>query len=305
MPKTILVPLDASDFSEQAIPVASRLADAMDAELHLVHVHVPRSPEIVLADAQLGLGTVDLDAWDRERREQSRAYIEGKAHLLTTEALEVRPAWLEGRFAEAFDAYANRVKADLIVMTSHGHTGFHRFWLGSSADELIRTTRVPILLMHPEGDDESAPVEPSFRTILIPLDGSTESTSVIYPATMIARATGARLVLFHAVSSDDLIGGPILPVLINSVDEGLERAKEHLDRRAEQLRDSGLDVTVAVAHGQLPARAIQAAAEDHEADLVAMSTHGYGGVRRFILGSVTDKVLRTCGLPLLIQHPDD
>ncbi len=306
MAKLVLVPLDGSAFSEQAIPVALRLAEKLEAEVQIVHVHVPRNPEVLLSDAQLGIGTVDLGAWDKERREQSREYVEEKAASLSTEHAEVRAVWLEGRFALALDAHAIGSGADLIVMTSHGHTGFNRFWLGSAADELIRTTRVPTLLMHPSSEDDEAPVvEPSFHNILIPLDGSTESTSAIAPAVMLARATGARITLFHAVSSDDLIGGPILPVLIRSIDDALDGAREHLERRAEKLRASGLEVDVAVAHGQLPARAIKEAADDHGADLVAMSTHGYGGVRRLILGSVTDKVLRNCGRPLLIQHPDD
>lgn len=304
MSKTILVPLDGSTFSEQALPLAARIARQTDAAIHLVHVHVPAPPDHFLADAQFGLQSVDLSGFDAERAERHRAYLDERTASMTADGLDVRAVWLEGRFEEQVDAHARAEGVDLIVLTTHGRTGFDRFWLGSSTDALIRTTRTPLLLVHPADDPEHV-VLPTFGNILVPLDGSPESGSVLAPAAWLARAMGARLTLFHSVSSDDLIGGPILPVLVESLDESLERSRQHLERRAAQLRDSGLDVDVEVAHGQLPARAIKAAAEESGADLVAMSTHGYGGVRRLILGSVTDKVLRTCGLPLLIQHPDD
>lgn len=304
MSKTILVPLDGSAFSEQSLPLARWIAREMQASVHLVHVHVPVPPDHFLADAQFGLQGVDLSAVDAQREERHRAYLDKQTAAMAEKGVDVRAVWLEGRFEEQLDAHAREVGADLIVLTTHGRTGFDRFWLGSSTDAIIRTTRTPLLLVHPADDPEHV-VMPTFENILVPLDGSPESAAVLEPAAWLARAMGARLTLFHSVSSDDLIGGPILPVLVESLPESLERSRQHLERQAEQLRDSGLEVDVAVAHGQLPARAIKAAADDHEADMVAMSTHGYGGVRRLILGSVTDKVLRTCGLPMLIQHPED
>ncbi|MEQ8330972.1 MAG: universal stress protein [Longimicrobiales bacterium] len=302
----LIVPLDGSAFSEQVLPLAMRLAQASEADVHLVHVHVPRPPDMFLTEATLGVEGVDIGAWDDERREQSRAYLEQIAVGLRGEnAPEIHTAWLEGGFEEEIDHYGASLESALILITSHGRTGLSRFWLGSATDALVRTTRLPVLVAHPdpEGDADTV-LLPALDHILVPLDGSPESTSVLTPVAALARATGARITLFHVVSSDDLIGGPILPVLVRSLPESLERAREHLERRAETLRRSGLDVDVDVAHGQMPARAIAREAEERGVDLVAMSTHGYGGVRRVLLGSVTDKVLRGVALPLLLQRPD-
>ena len=307
MNETLLVPLDGSEFSEQTLPLAVRLARALEAKLHLLHVHVPRPPDHFLTEAQFGLEGIDLSAWEDERREQGREYVEDTAARLTRdEDVEVHGEWREGVFEEEVDAYGTSIGAGLVLLTSHGRTGLDRLWLGSSADALIRTTRLPVMVVRPADDDDGSETVllPTLKHILVPLDGSTESTSILTPVSALARVTGARITLFHVVSSDDLIGGPILPVLLDSLPETLERSEQHLERRAQILRASGLDVDIEVVHSQLPARAICSAAKEDGVDLVAMSTHGYGGVRRLLLGSVTDKVLRGCGLPMLVQRPD-
>ncbi len=302
--EAIVVPLDGSEFSEQTLPLARRLAEALEATLHLVHVHVPRPPDHFLTEAHLGVEGIDIPAWEDERRAQSQTYLEEIATRLRDEGTDVESVWLEGPFVDEMERYCAALESPLVLITSHGRTGVSRMWLGSSADAVIRTLAAPVLMLRPASGGEKVAV-PQLKHILVPLDGSPDTAAILAPVGGLARAVGARLTLFHVVSSDDLIGGPILPVLIDSLPNSLEKAHQHLERRADILRAAGLDVSVEVVHSQLPGQAIGAAAEANSVDLIAMATHGYGGVRRILLGSVTDKVLRASGLPLLLQRPKE
>jgi nucleotide-binding universal stress UspA family protein len=176
-------------------------------------------------------------------------------------------------------------------------------WLGSVADALVRLTTLPLLVVHPaQGGHVPADVL-SVTHIMVPLDGSNLSATILGPAADLARASGARMTLVHVVSSSAVLGARIFPLLPDDLSPAMAKAKEYLEKLADELREDGLQVDVHVEEHEAPGRAIAALADKLGADLIALATHGYGGLKRALLGSVADKVLRSSPLPLLVQRP--
>lgn len=303
MLQSLLVPLDGSEFSERTIPLAQGLAKATGAKLHLAHVHVPHPPDHFLSNTQFHYEGLDLEEYDEHHREQERAYLAEVEGRLAAET-PVESALLEGQVAEEVAAYATQVGADLILITTHGHTGVSRMWLGSVADALVRLTPLPLLVIHPAQGGHVPEDVLGFRHVLVPLDGSELSATILGPAADLAAAAGARLTLVHVVSSSAILGARIFPLLPDDVEPAMEKAREYLEARAEELRTRGLHVDVHVEEHEAPGRAIATIAEKLDADLIALATHGYGGLKRALLGSVADKVLRGSPLPLLVRRPE-
>jgi nucleotide-binding universal stress UspA family protein len=302
MLQSLLVPLDGSEFSERTLALARGLAKATGASLHLAHVHVSHPPDHFLSNTQFHYEGLDMEEYDARHREEEQAYLAEVESRLAADAT-VDTALLEGQVAEQIAEYADRVGADMVLMTTHGHTGVSRMWLGSVADALVRQTTLPLLVIHP-GHDRHVPDEVlSFEHILVPLGGSDLSTSVLPSAADLSRATGARITLTHVVSSSAVLGARIFPLLPDDITPALTKAKEYLEGVADGLRNEGLVVDVHVEEHEAPGRAIAAIADKLEADLIALATHGYGGLKRALLGSVADKVLRSSPLPLLVQRP--
>ena len=302
MLQSLLVPRDGSEFSERTLSLASGLAKATGASLHLAHVHVSHPPDHFLSNTQFHFEGLDMEEYEARHREEERAYLAQMEAKLGGGA-PVDTALLEGYVAEEIAEYAARVGADMVLITTHGHTGVSRMWLGSVADALVRLTTLPLLVVHPaQGEQLPADVF-SFRHIMVPLDGSSLSATILGPATDLARAGGARMTLVHVVSSSAVLGARIFPLLPDDLAPAVAKARAYLERLADELREDGLQVDVHVEEHEAPGRAIAALADKLDADLIALATHGYGGLKRALLGSVADKVLRSSPLPLLVQRP--
>jgi nucleotide-binding universal stress UspA family protein len=142
-----------------------------------------------------------------------------------------------------------------------------------------------------------------YKVILVPLDGSPLAEQALPHAVEIARAFGARLTLFSVVESYQLypqpgVIGPVLSVQFN-IDEETSKTSEYLRGLADKLRADGIDVVVEVRQGD-PAAEICDYAKSIGADLIVMSTHGRSGIRRWVYGSVADRILRSANVPVLL-----
>jgi nucleotide-binding universal stress UspA family protein len=140
--KGILVPVDFSKGSEQAVAKAAELARALGAPLHLLHVY--QVPVLALPDAAvMASPTFIADL-------TSRAYAELQTHQqrLVSQGLKVEIEITEGVAASTIVEKANKLDVAMIVMGTHGRSGFQRFLLGSTAERVVRTSTKPVLTVH-------------------------------------------------------------------------------------------------------------------------------------------------------------
>lgn len=306
--RSILVPLDGSEFAEGALPTALSLARRHNATLHLVRVYVPVA-------GVYGEHAVPYDAvLDRQLMKRARDYLDDVVTRLAAVAGIVSSSvLLEGSVANTISRHAAAVGADLLVMTTQGRGPLARFWLGSVADELVRQAEIPILFVRPQPAAPDFSSDPSFHHVLIPLDGSSLAERVLDVA--LALDNGAQLeysLLRVVVPVAELSYGPaggVITGLRESLEQlqeleqaELRRAHEYVEQIAERLGALSLTVNTRVIANDRPATAILDDASVHRVDLIALATHGSGGLKRMVLGSVADKVLRGADTAVLIYR---
>jgi nucleotide-binding universal stress UspA family protein len=333
--KHVLVPLDGSREAEKALSVATQLVRASGGSLILVRA--------VRAPVEFELGVAPPATWapaaQPEEREEARAYLEAMRLDPTLAGLPTTAAVYAGPPATMILAAAASYEADLIVLTSHGRTGIARWLLGSVAAALARESPIPTLVLRGSGlgDAQAAQNEP--LSALIPLDGSRLAEAAIRPALQLLGAlAGSAPVALRLLSvvqplplteTAPLVGG--VPgegqILLTEVDKTmLGEAEEYLCSKAEQIqREStqllpgqALRVTwSAVWNPDVAGAIISIATSGHElagsagqtsrlapSTLVALATHGHGGLQRWAMGSVADRVLNATTLPMLVVRPE-
>ncbi|MFQ3662640.1 MAG: universal stress protein [Chloroflexaceae bacterium] len=296
--RTILAPLDGSKVAEQALPTAARIARATGAALHLVHVHAEDARDPIFVN---GLPVID-EHLHSLAAEHERVYLERAAATVASDDLEPMPVCLSGPVVRTLMRYARDVNADLIVLTTHGRSGFDRLWLGSVAESLARHTHVPLLLLRPSSSSGSPK---RFRHILVPLDGSPLAEEVLAPAAALAAIDNGALTLQRIVDTLPQPTSLPLPERYRPDEATLAReeaaAATYLQDVAARQAPAG--TRTIVSHAEHPARAIIETAHQLEVDLVALTTHGRSAVRSVAISSVADKVLRGIDLPLLVLRP--
>lgn len=294
---SIVVPLDGSAFGNRALPVAITLAGRSDAALHLVHVNESAPyPDDGPYDAGLHVG-LDIRS----------ELIELAAQLTRDTSLQVDASFLDGPVVRALSLYLHDRRPNLVVMMTHGRGGLSRMRLGSVADGLVRHTSVPLLLMGPGAETPEDLIEPLFRRILVPLDGSGMAEEVLdhvlslgtpdLTVYVLVTVIVPLLTLDHLYADSESFNGRA------DVERERIRASAHLTVVAKELRDSGAVVETLVAVHQRPAQGILDAADDQHADVIALSTHGQGALSRLIHGSVADAVVRKAVIPVFVNRP--
>lgn len=305
MAPTLLVPIDGSPFSEQALPTALSLARRTGARVHLVRVHEP----LIAMPPYGGLPTYDPE-WEHELRIQEEMHLHSLAARVEEGAgVQVRTEVLDGPVVDTLSEYAADMHVDLVVMTTHGRGGLSRAWLGSVADGLVRRITRPVLLLRPE-EEEIEPIDasraPALDHILVPTDGSAFSLQILEPVLALARPLDARLTLLRVVTPTYGAAwvDPALPSLPEpAFVEMRERAEKELEAAAESIDIDREKVETAVMEYDSAAAGIIEYAKRHDVGMIAMTTHGRGGWQRIALGSVADKVLRGTDTPLLLYRP--
>jgi nucleotide-binding universal stress UspA family protein len=301
----LLVTLDGSGFSEHALPFAKAIAEKTGASVNLSCVGCCDPPTDLLQNTPFQFEGVSMEAYEEKHAEEQRGYLRDKATGLQTElpGQEVNSTLLEGYVTEAVERQAKEIGAKLVIMTTHGRTGVSRAWLGSVADSLIRHSDFPLLVIRPMEDGKTFPA-PRFEHFLVPLDGSPVGEKILGPTLELGKAMGSRFTLLHVVAPHITIGARVSPLPAGHLKKRLGKAEEYLSGVSERLRGEGIEVDVTIESHFAPARAILKTAEAQNIDLIAIATHGYTGVKRAILGSVTDKVLRAAQWPLLLDRPE-
>jgi len=301
MRRKILVPLDGSNFSELALPLALSLVERADGELHLVTV-ASTAPAVSFDGDDDGY----VDGWFEEERGRARTYLEEVQGRIVEAggSVPIHARVLSGRPVPVLDEHVREEGMDLVVMTTHGRAPVERFWLGSVADGLVRHAPSPVLLWRTENGAVELADRPAFQRIVVPLDGSALSEAMLPEAAALARLFGARIFLLSVLSPPFPLASPYLPHEAEEEQKRLTRMQSlerYLEGKVTDLRKREVDAEVKVAADRDPAEAILDHAATVGADLVAMSTRGRGGVARMVVGSVADKVIRGATVPVLVQ----
>jgi nucleotide-binding universal stress UspA family protein len=288
--KKVLCPVDFSPGSQRAMQVAVRLAGEMDAELVLAHAwYVPASvypseepllpqlAESVSDEAARGLTDVVREAAALGASRVTWRLLHGVPWRAIVDALDDDPA------------------IDLAVIGTHGRTGLSRFLLGSVAEKVVRHAPCSVLAVRPDGE-----VKP-FTHVMVPVDFSAAARHAIDRAAELVRPGGAGITLLHVIEAPVSYSGELPdPELLRELDR---RGAEYVDRAATELRSRvSVPVTTQSRVGWPGAETLAALERDPTIDVIVMGSHGRTGIKRVLLGSVAEKVVRHARCPVLVAR---
>lgn len=291
-PEFMLVPLDGSEFAEQALPAAEVLARAFHAHLSLVSVF----------DSRGRLATIPFSKSQykesRSERDAGETYLMRVTERLRQKGIYVDYTILQGPVAETIIKYAEKHDADMIIISSHGRGGVPRWIMGSVANRMIQMTTKPILIIRPiEG--EAPPPLPHFDCLLVALDGSRNAESVL-PFVRASTRFDSRVILLSVPEiPDEYRYGAVVEEIAQLRKQAVEAAEEYLKGVAYVLREDGIKVDLRV-EGSRPAKTIIRIAEEENVDVVMLTTHGQGEFDRLFMGSVADRVIQNTRSPVFI-----
>jgi nucleotide-binding universal stress UspA family protein len=322
--KRMLVPLDGSELAERAIPVAARIARASGGTIVFVRVVLPPVEFGTYSVEQEHLIDLKPSAFER-RLAEAESYLLNIAitHADVLADIATETDIVTGATAPEIISTARLEEIDLIVMCSHGETGLKRWVFGSVAQEAVRHSPVPMLVLNEHGSALPAPDAAHPLRILVALDGSVQSETILEPAVQLIAALAAPAWgVFHLLHIVDLppVYGKLRSQahMSNSMQaEARQEAETYLKVLADRLNaetpaDLELTITSSVAvstdvAGTIIKTAEQAEGPEHlgDYDLIAMATHGREGLQRLVMGSVTEHVLGATKLPLLMVRPKE
>jgi len=284
MYERILVPTDGSAVADAAAEAAIALATRFDADLHVVHV-------LELGELPPGVEDEEADESAVRGREAVSAVADRAADagvgVTTTVVQDDEP------IHRTILGYADAEAVDCIVAGTHGRTGLDRFVLGSVTERLLRESPVPVLTVH-----EQTVVDPALDRVLVPTDGSAYASAAVDHAIELALATDAALHVVHVVDTGIVDTGPIPGAL----DEVGRRALQQAAERAEAAGVPSIERSLLTG---TPHQEIVDYADENGVECIVMGTHGRTGVDRYLLGSVTERVVRLSDVPVLAVKATD
>ncbi len=300
MYKKLLIPLDGSSLAERALHCAVRLADLLDAKLLLLRV------------AELAPHIKHTQETEVEAVTAAEEYLEEVRRVIVSMEGSFAPARIElftsfGKPEQQIVEIARREKADMLVMTTHGRTGFFRLVLGSISAGVIHNCHLPIVLISPLVPESSELLEEALletttlsedkktRRLLVTVDGTLKSEAVLEPATTLAKQMGGEIILLT-------VANPRIPfVPLDNDKEVREENVNYLEDLAQEVIAEGINCVKEVRLGNPVDEIVDYAHRSHVCMLV-MATHARAGLGQMLLGSVATEVVRRSNLPVLMVH---
>ena len=284
----ILIPLDGSQNAEMVFPYCADLAAKFASAVTLVTVS--RSAAVDIGH----LYNTYLEHARGKMRESLQAFGASETVLLDSAVLFGDPAREILRIAEDKDA-------GLILLASHGTSGEGPWLLGHIAAKVLRATKRPMMLIRESAAQSALEQKRLLSKILVPLDGSEIGEAALCYAVALANKTGAEMALIEVLEQVRGVGasGPHYSI---REDESVKKSVlSYLDHVARPIKSQGLTVSTTMLFGNAASIIIDYA-EKNGVDLIAVSTHGRSGLGRWVFGSVTDKILHTGNVPVLVAH---
>ena len=292
----LLVPLDGSKTSEKALPYARYLAEDKNLVIELLAVvDVANMASHMSAERALHLDTIVQEAV-----RASQKYLQAIAGTFT--AAKIKITVESGRPEEVIVEKAAEEEDTLVTMATHGRSGMNRWLLGSVTEKVLRGATNPALLIRAKEDSRSEH-GPPLKSVIVPLDGSELAERVLPKALEFAQQKDLEIVLIRAYHIPTTayagVGGYALP-MDDLLKDMREEACEYLENKVAEVKKLGITKVSFTAEEGLPADEIITCAKNLPGGLIAMSTHGRSGVRRWVLGSITETVVRHAENPVLV-----
>ena len=280
--KRIIVPLDGSNGAEITLPYAVEIAASFKSEIILVTVSETGAPD---------------------KSHLYEAYLKRISSDLVRSGIKTTSSVLEGKPADEILKLGAREKTDLVIIAVHGASGGNPQMPGSIAGKILSGSGKPVLLVRTKREPGAGRL---IKRILVPLDGSPMSERSLKLVEPLAAGLGAEIVLFQAVEPVRYVPGfeTMVPnVVLPSDDEIKRSAGKYLTDIAEPLKQRGVKLSSIVVV-DAPAEAIVDYSDSENIDLIAMTTHGFSGIKRWVFGSTTQKVLQAGSKPVLVIPTD-
>ncbi|MFQ5668702.1 MAG: universal stress protein [Candidatus Binatia bacterium] len=290
----LLVPLDGSRMAESVLPATSALVRRLNARVTMIHVIEPWAPATVHGERHL------------TEPAEAESYLKAVAEWFASR--EVKADFLVYRdgadVAGSIASRAAELGADLVVLCSHGWSGFRGLLFGRVAQQVLQRGAVPVFLTQPSADGREQPF--ACRRVIVPLDGSEMAETAIPAASALARVFGAEVLLAWVVPTVTTISGEraaamkLMPTAAAALlDTEAAQAATYLGDVGARLRDEGVVASVAVDRGE-PIRVLLGLVARRAVDLIVMATHGRSGVGAVWAGSVASRILAHSTRPILL-----
>jgi len=286
----ILVPLDGSVLGEITLAYAGELAIKLGSEVQMVCATLRH---------------------DEETRHMCSLYLSRLADQLyervkqANPAAEVKTVVVNGEATNTLLEYAERQKIGLIILSSHGQSGFIPWAIGGIASKIIQKSRIPLLLVRANKSEKKKRATGLFQKIIVPLDGSAVGEATLPYVKEIANGFESDVILLRVVEKEQrvrTIGGTNHIIFHDSIIEQMRaEAVRYLNETKKKLSE-GINVQTVIKTGNAAKEIITLAGEE-SGNIVAMSSHGESGLTRWVMGSVSSKILQAGKTPLLLVRP--
>ena len=282
----ILVPLDGSQLSETILPYVRTIAGALKVPVELL---VAIEPSALSVKGQTDPQKANTDYLNRV----ATSFREPKSVVSSVEF---------GNPADVIVDKASLQPDTLVAMSTRGRSGIQRWMMGSVADKVRHATTSPLLLLRGEADNKSSG-EASLSKVIVPLDGSPLAEKALPHVLELATKMKMEVVVVRApeaprAATVDQEGDPEFQKIAKEI---VKEAKTYLEAKTNELQAKGLKASSLMLDGEAAGEIIDLARKT-PSNLVAISTHGWSGIGRWILGNITERVVHHCGDPVLIIH---
>jgi len=284
----ILVPLDFSDLGAKALHSAEKMAKLFNGTITPFHSYLPLN-EVDGGPYMFGMGTTSMEDYDEiETALHDRLSELAKEEVDPT--LVTEPIISVGNPAQSIVEESKEF--DMIVMTTHGRTGFSRFFLGSVSEKVLRTSHVPVLIVNEERELSN------LDRMMVTTDFSDHSKEAFATAKKIAQKANAKLELVNILAYDSSHEDDPDESKIQLREQRLNvLAKEEMHEISDLLE------TKVIVSTDTPHEAILNYNLENPHDLIIMSTVGRTGIDYLMMGSTTTNVVRHVKSPVLSINP--
>jgi nucleotide-binding universal stress UspA family protein len=295
---SVLVPLDGSHLAEHAIPLGRALAGP---EGEVAFLEVLPTPEPIRG--LLGDLVVSAEDAGEMYEEEARTRLTDAAERWKSVVGQVSVETRTGEPVDQILSFATEKGFSYIAMASHGKGALERLAFGSVADEISRTSPIPVLMIHPKG--EAPAITPAtIKRLIVPLDGSELAKAALPVVIDIAKRLKVPVITMQAITPEILAtaypateGYYAADIYDELISQQEEQGKAEMEQEAERLKQAGIEATPMVLVGSA-VDAVERIAEP--GDIIVMTSHGRTGIRRFVLGSVAERLIRSGPAPVLL-----